>query len=187
MAERVFVHTGFSDSLAEWSKALASGASPQGRGFEPHGCQAQARLLAISSRAGGHEGMDNGQRVGRGADPVVCLGRQRGGNAGSPQKACRLAPSWAGLPPAPATRLQGVSRLGQFAASMSRQTISGRSRRHCAPTSTPRSQRTPCGTRTHNLRIRSPTPCPLGQGGLLIPRTCKIIRHAALLRWQGHH
>ncbi len=24
---------------------------------------------------------------------------------------------------------------------------------------------TPCGTRTHNLRIRSPTPCPLGQGG----------------------
>ena len=25
---------------------------------------------------------------------------------------------------------------------------------------------TPCGTRTHNLRIRSPTPCPLGQGGL---------------------
>ncbi len=28
-----------SDSLAEWSKALASGASPQGRGFEPHSCQ----------------------------------------------------------------------------------------------------------------------------------------------------
>ena len=27
------------DSLAEWSKALASGASPQGRGFEPHSCQ----------------------------------------------------------------------------------------------------------------------------------------------------
>ena len=25
--------------------------------------------------------------------------------------------------------------------------------------------RTPCGTRTRNLRIRSPTPCPLGQGG----------------------
>ena len=25
-------------SLAEWSKALASGASPQGRGFEPHSC-----------------------------------------------------------------------------------------------------------------------------------------------------
>jgi hypothetical protein len=24
---------------------------------------------------------------------------------------------------------------------------------------------TPCGTRTRNLRIRSPTPCPLGQGG----------------------
>ena len=26
------------DTLAEWSKALASGASPQGRGFEPHRC-----------------------------------------------------------------------------------------------------------------------------------------------------
>ena len=24
----------------------------------------------------------------------------------------------------------------------------------------------PCGTRTRNLRIRRPTPCPLGQGGL---------------------
>ena len=29
------------DSLAEWSKALASGASPKGRGFEPHRCQKQ--------------------------------------------------------------------------------------------------------------------------------------------------
>ena len=28
----------FQDSLAEWSKAPASGASPQGRGFEPHSC-----------------------------------------------------------------------------------------------------------------------------------------------------
>ena len=28
----------YQDSLAEWSKALASGASPQGRGFEPHSC-----------------------------------------------------------------------------------------------------------------------------------------------------
>ena len=26
------------DTLAEWSKALASGASPQGREFEPHNC-----------------------------------------------------------------------------------------------------------------------------------------------------
>ena len=30
------------DSLAEWSKALASGASPKGRGFEPHSCHAQS-------------------------------------------------------------------------------------------------------------------------------------------------
>ena len=29
-----------SDSLAEWSKALAQGASPQGRGLEPHSCHA---------------------------------------------------------------------------------------------------------------------------------------------------
>ena len=28
-----------------------------------------------------------------------------------------------------------------------------------------RNPRTPCGTRTRNLRIRSLTPCPLGQGG----------------------
>ena len=29
----------------------------------------------------------------------------------------------------------------------------------------PSKSSTPCGTRTRNLRIRSPTPCPLGQGG----------------------
>ena len=28
-----------------------------------------------------------------------------------------------------------------------------------------RHDHTPCGTRAHNLWIRSPTPCPLGQGG----------------------
>ena len=33
------------DTLAEWSKALASGASPQGRGFEPHRCHFHARSL----------------------------------------------------------------------------------------------------------------------------------------------
>ena len=32
------------DSLAEWSKALASGASPQGRGFEPHSCHCHVPL-----------------------------------------------------------------------------------------------------------------------------------------------
>ena len=31
------------DSLAEWSKALAQGASPQGRGFEPHSCHKRPR------------------------------------------------------------------------------------------------------------------------------------------------
>ena len=36
----------------------------------------------------------------------------------------------------------------------------------CAPMSrVPPKSSTPCGTRTRNLRIRSPTPCPLGQGG----------------------
>ena len=34
---QLLVHS--QDSLAEWSKALASGASPQGRGFEPHSSQ----------------------------------------------------------------------------------------------------------------------------------------------------
>ena len=33
------------DSLAEWSKALAQGASPQGRGFETHSCHFAARGL----------------------------------------------------------------------------------------------------------------------------------------------
>ena len=33
------------------------------------------------------------------------------------------------------------------------------------PTAGPQQKYTPCGTRTRNLRIRSPTPCPLGQGG----------------------
>ena len=39
------------DSLAEWSKALASGASPQGRGLEPHSCQpAQRRDRCLHAR-----------------------------------------------------------------------------------------------------------------------------------------
>ena len=35
----VHTRTEHQDSLAEWSKALASGASPQGRGLEHHSCQ----------------------------------------------------------------------------------------------------------------------------------------------------
>ena len=34
----VFTKDSKHDSLAKWSKALASGASPQGRGFEPRSC-----------------------------------------------------------------------------------------------------------------------------------------------------
>ena len=33
-----------SGSLAEWSKALASGASPKGRAFESHSCHSFARV-----------------------------------------------------------------------------------------------------------------------------------------------
>ena len=36
------------DSLAEWSKALASGASPQGRGFEPHSCHSFVSAVILS-------------------------------------------------------------------------------------------------------------------------------------------
>jgi hypothetical protein len=32
-----------------------------------------------------------------------------------------------------------------------------------------RTKYTPCGTRTRDLRIRSPTPCPWGQGGRYYP------------------
>ena len=35
------------DSLAEWSKALAPGASPQGRGFEPHSCHFATESLDL--------------------------------------------------------------------------------------------------------------------------------------------
>ena len=35
------------DTLAEWSKALASGASPQGRGFEPHGCHFVFAIICV--------------------------------------------------------------------------------------------------------------------------------------------
>jgi hypothetical protein len=44
------------DSLAEWSKALAQGASPQGRGFEPHSCHFPARGRLFGWRGGGSAG-----------------------------------------------------------------------------------------------------------------------------------
>ena len=33
------------DSLAEWSKALDSGASPQGRGLKPHSCHSLGKAM----------------------------------------------------------------------------------------------------------------------------------------------
>ena len=39
------------DIVAEWSKALAQGASPQGRGFEPHSCHCIARGLLFGLRS----------------------------------------------------------------------------------------------------------------------------------------
>ena len=45
------------DSLAGWSKVLAPGASPQGRGFEPHRCyfavRAVQRQMVTAFCAGG--------------------------------------------------------------------------------------------------------------------------------------
>ncbi len=38
-------------SLAEWSKALASGASQQGRGLEPRSCHSRWRRFGVSSRS----------------------------------------------------------------------------------------------------------------------------------------
>ena len=37
-------HRSTQDSLAAWFKALASGASPQGRGFEHHSCHFRIRV-----------------------------------------------------------------------------------------------------------------------------------------------
>ena len=41
------------DSLAEWSKALASGASPQGRGLEPHSCQLYRSRISMGQQWSG--------------------------------------------------------------------------------------------------------------------------------------
>jgi hypothetical protein len=35
------------DSLAEWSKALAQGSSPRGRGFQPHSCHRVRRCFLV--------------------------------------------------------------------------------------------------------------------------------------------
>ena len=51
-------HHSQQDSLAEWSKALAPGASPQGRGFEPHSChfvlsRSHRRVLSLHASTSG--------------------------------------------------------------------------------------------------------------------------------------
>ena len=47
------------------------------------------------------------------------------------------------------------------------------------------SQITPCGTRTRNLRIRNPTPCPLGQGGLSVTHNASHARNSPLGQING--
>ena len=45
---------------------------------------------------------------------------------------------------------------------------------------------TPCGTRTRNLRIRSPPPCPLGQGGhICFVSVRKAFQNKAVWHLQG--
>ena len=52
------------DSLAEWSKALAQGASPQGRGFEPHSCHWVRRGFACSGGRFAISGVHSGRAHG---------------------------------------------------------------------------------------------------------------------------
>ena len=55
---------GTQDSLAEWSKALAQGASPQGRGFKPHSCHCSNGERERRGRREGREerGEERGMR-----------------------------------------------------------------------------------------------------------------------------
>ena len=49
------------DSVAEWSKALRSGRSPKGRGFEPHRCQIfTTGRLAAKSKMRAHPELNQG-------------------------------------------------------------------------------------------------------------------------------
>ena len=60
---------GTQDSLTEWSKALAPGASPQGRGFKPHSCHCSngERERGEGGERGGEErGEERGMRERRG-------------------------------------------------------------------------------------------------------------------------
>ena len=57
------------DSLAEWSKALASSASPQGRGFEPDSCQPS--LFETTARV--KVQVKHGHYILAGQSATVCL------------------------------------------------------------------------------------------------------------------
>ena len=61
----------------------------------------------------------------------------------------------------------------------------GRQKRKCGKGIALVATGTPCGTRTRNLRIRSPTPCPLGQGGLCLPESHVATRFWLVLALQA--
>ena len=61
----------------------------------------------------------------------------------------------------------------------------GRQKRKCGQGIALAATGTPCGTRARNLRIRSPTPCPLGQGGLCLPESHVATRFWLVLAFQA--
>ena len=64
-------HGALQDSLAEWSKALASGASPQGRGFEPHSCHLRSARLRREPKIRGRKWKEKERRREREADALT--------------------------------------------------------------------------------------------------------------------
>ena len=70
---------GMQDSLAEWSKALAQGASPQGRGFEPHSCH----IVAFLPMSRGLQQADKGHVWADSEKPPTFAARAGGNTVGS--------------------------------------------------------------------------------------------------------